>query len=336
MTRAPDDPTPETGPSTGPEIYPATDPTADPSADPTADPATDLAADPSADLATLEEDEAALAPLVDAYAQALELEKSGEIDAAVAAWGVVLALDPSDRGGAAVRIASLGRGASPDKAPDAYVTLLFDQHAEEFDDILVGKLGYRAPDLLRARVDAVAPGHRVRMLDLGCGTGLAGIAFADMTDRITGVDLSEKMLERTDARELYDALYHGEAVAFLAADATLDEDDGDDEFDSPWDLIVATDVLPYLGDPGPLLAGCARHAAPGALLAFTTETMADEDFGGAGWIVGKHQRFAHRGAAVAQALEVAGFEPLSADPFTVRTNEGRPEPGALILARKRA
>jgi predicted TPR repeat methyltransferase len=281
-----------------------------------------------------EGDDDAPAPLADAYTRALGLEKAGDIDAAVAAWAEVLALDPADRAGAGVRLAALGRGEAPSKAPDAYVALLFDQHADAFDDILVGKLGYRAPDLARARVDQVAPGHRPRMLDLGCGTGLAGIAFADMTDRITGVDLSERMLEQTDARELYNALYLGEAVAFLTAEATEGEEDEDTDFDSPWDLIVATDVLPYLGDPGPLFAGCARHSAPGALLAFTTETLSDEAFATADWVVGPHQRYAHRGAAVIRALESAGYEPLSTELITVRTNEGRPEPGALIVARK--
>lgn len=288
------------------------------------------------DDAPIGEDDAP-APLAEAYSRALALEKAGETDAAVAAWRDVLALDPEDRGGASVRLAALGRGAAPGKAPDAYVALLFDQHADAFDDILVDQLGYAAPDLARERVEEVAPGHRAKMLDLGCGTGLAGLAFADMTDRITGLDLSERMLERTDARELYEALYLGEAVAFLTADATEGEEDDDPEFDSPWDLIVATDVLPYLGDPGPLLAGCARHMPPGGILVFTTETMSEDAFAKAAagdWIVGANQRFAHRGAAVVRALEDAGFEPLSMELFTVRTNEGRPEPGHMIVARR--
>lgn len=287
------------------------------------------------DDATFDDD--APAPLAEAYARALALEKAGDADAAVAAWHEVLALDPADRGGAAVRLAALGRGEAPGKAPDAYVALLFDQHADAFDDILVDQLGYAAPDLARERVEEIAPGRREKMLDLGCGTGLAGLAFADMTDRITGVDLSERMLEQTDARELYEALYLGEAVAFLTADATEGEEDDDPEFDSPWDLIVATDVLPYLGDPAPLLAGCARHMPPGGLLVFTTETLAEEAFAAAGnrdWIVGANQRFAHRGAAMVRALEDAGFAPLSMELFTVRTNEGRPEPGHMIVARR--
>ncbi|MFT4793678.1 MAG: putative TPR repeat methyltransferase [Paracoccaceae bacterium] len=281
-------------------------------------------------------DDDAPGPLAEAYSRALALEKAGQTDAAVLAWQEVLALDPADRGGAAVRLAAMGRAEAPGKAPDAYVALLFNQHADAFDDILVDQLGYAAPDLARERVEEVAPGRREKMLDLGCGTGLAGLAFADMTDRITGVDLSERMLERTDARELYEALYLGEAVDFLTAEMTEGEEDDDPEFDSPWDLIVATDVLPYLGDPAALLAGCARHMPPGGLLVFTTETLSEEVFvtTGRDWMVGADQRFAHRGAAVVRALEDAGFAPLSMELFTVRTNQGRPEPGHMIIARR--
>ncbi|MGO8617686.1 S-adenosylmethionine-dependent methyltransferase, partial [Rhizobium ruizarguesonis] len=76
------------------------------------------------------------------YNRALALEKAGDIDAAVAAYHEVLALDPASHGGAAVRIAAMGRGDTPVKAPDAYVETLFDQHAEVFEAVLVEQLGY--------------------------------------------------------------------------------------------------------------------------------------------------------------------------------------------------
>lgn len=270
------------------------------------------------------------------YDRARALEAEGETEAAIAAWREVLAADAEDPTGAAVRLAALGAAEAPEAASPAYVALLFDQHAEAFDAILAGSLGYRAPDLARAAVERAAPGRRARMLDLGCGTGLAAIAFADMAERITGVDLSEGMLEQADERELYDALYLGEVVSFLSAEATEGEEDGDEDFDSPWDLIVATDVLPYLGDPAPLLAACARHATGDALLVLTTETMSEEAFAGAPWKVGPHRRFHHRGADLHAAMEAAGWAPLSMELFTVRTNEGQPEPGHLIVARRAA
>ena len=49
--------------------------------------------------------------LADAYNRALALEKSGDFDLAATAYAEVLALDPDDHGGAAVRLASMKRGA---------------------------------------------------------------------------------------------------------------------------------------------------------------------------------------------------------------------------------
>lgn len=266
-------------------------------------------------------------PLAEAYATALRLEKSGDAEAAAAAWREVLRLDPADRGGAAVRLAALGRGEAPPRAPEAYVATLFDQHAEMFEEILVGRLSYEAPALLRARIDALAPGPYRRMLDLGCGTGLAGRAFSDICARMEGVDLSEGMLEIAEAGGIYDELYLGEAAAFLHAPAEEDEDD------APWDLVVAADVLPYLGDLAPLLTGAAKTMAPGGVLALTAESLPADD--PRPWAVGPSQRYLHAPAHLASALDAAGFDLFHAEDFTVRTNEGRPEPGRIVLARRR-
>lgn len=55
--------------------------------------------------------------LAEAYNRALALEKAGDVDAAVKAYEEVLAIDPDDHGGAAVRIAAMGRGEPPSKRP---------------------------------------------------------------------------------------------------------------------------------------------------------------------------------------------------------------------------
>jgi len=106
--------------------------------------------------------------LAEAYNRALALEKAGDVDAAVKAYEEVLAIDPEDHGGAAVRIASMGRGETPSKAPDAYVETLFDQHAEVFEDVLVEQLGYHVPMMVRQRLQELNLGPFKRMLDLGC------------------------------------------------------------------------------------------------------------------------------------------------------------------------
>ncbi|OLP61442.1 S-adenosylmethionine-dependent methyltransferase [Xaviernesmea oryzae] len=260
--------------------------------------------------------------LAEAYNRALALEKAGEVDAAVKAYEEVLALDPEDHGGAAVRIAAMGRGETPDKAPDAYVETLFDQHAEVFEDVLVEQLGYSVPMMVRQRLQALGVGPFQKMLDLGCGTGLTGGALRDMAADITGVDLSENMVEIAHEKELYETLYVAEAVDYLE-----DNDDG------PFDLITATDVLPYLGGLEALFFAAAEAMAPGGIFVFSSETLPEAILAGRRFMVGPHQRFAHAENYVRERLEATGFEVLEVSEITVRMEQGQPTPGHLVVAR---
>ncbi len=270
-------------------------------------------------------------PLAAAYARALSLEKAGEAEAAASAWREVLALDPEDHGGALVRLAALGAEPSPDRASPAYVATLFDQHAAEFEDILVGRLDYRAPERLAQMLRALSPSlSGLSLLDLGCGTGLMSAALGDAVAHATGVDLSEEMLAEADSRGLYDELYVGDAVAFLHAPA--EDEDGD--VAGPWDLICAADVLPYLGALEDLIAGAFAQLRPGGRFLASTETLPDEAFAGAPWKVGPHQRFHHAQGYLRTTLAATGFVIEALEPWTIRTNDGRPEPGHLVIARR--
>ncbi|UHS56707.1 class I SAM-dependent DNA methyltransferase [Agrobacterium vaccinii] len=260
--------------------------------------------------------------LAEAYNRALALEKAGDIDAAVKAYEDVLAIDPEDHGGAAVRIASMGRGETPPKAPDAYVETLFDQQAEAFEDILVEQLGYAVPMIVRQRLQALDLGPFKRMLDLGCGTGLTGEALRDMVDDITGMDLSENMVEIAHEKDIYETLYVAEVEDFL-------EDNDDDAFD----LITATDVLPYLGALEPIFFGAAENMVEGGLLIFSSETLADDVLAGRPFMVGPHQRFAHSETYVRERLAATGFEVIEVTDINVRMQDGHPTPGHLVIAK---
>lgn len=261
--------------------------------------------------------------LAEAYNRALALEKAGDIDAAVKAYEEVLAIDPDDHGGATVRIAALGRGEAPPKAPDAYVETLFDQHAEAFEDILVEQLGYSVPMMVRQRLQALGLGPFKRLLDLGCGTGLTGGALRDVVDDMTGIDISEKMVEIAHEKDLYETLYVAELEDFL--------EDNDDE---PFDLVTATDVLPYLGALEPLFFGAAENMTDGGIFIFSSETMAEEVMNGRPFIVGPHQRFVHSEAYVRERLTATGFELVEITDINVRMQDGNPSPGHLVVAKK--
>ncbi|WP_421850841.1 class I SAM-dependent DNA methyltransferase [Oricola sp.] len=269
--------------------------------------------------------------LAAAYEDALALEKSGRADEAAERYRFCLALDPDDRCGASVRLASMGMGDDPQKAPDPYVAMLFDQHADRFDDILTGQLGYAVPMQLADILDSDPVPRFARMLDLGCGTGLSGMTLGHLCDHATGVDLSEKMVDMADERACYDALYVNEAVHFLE-----EWRDAEGPEFAPFDLIVATDVLPYVGALEPLFAGVAANTIPGACFAFSSETLADEKFNSKPWRVTPNQRFAHHRDYLNRLLQDNDFKDISSfEDIIVRHEQGAPIPGWLVVAWKR-
>lgn len=261
--------------------------------------------------------------LEEAYDRALAHEKAGRLDEAATAWREVIAIDPDDCGGAAVRLAALGRGETPAKAPDAYVATLFDQHADAFESILVDQLGYRVPEMLRDAVDALEAGPFGRMLDLGCGSGLTGEAFADLAGHISGLDLSQNMVEIAGESGTYAELYVGEAVRFLR------EWDG-----ARWDIVTATDVLPYMGALEAFLALAASRLNGGGLFGFSSETLPAAVMAGRDYAVGPGHRFAHAQDYVTGLLAANGLAVVHLTPITVRHEEGAPVPGHLVIARK--
>ena len=55
-----------------------------------------------------------------------------------------------------------------------------------------------------------------RAADLGCGTGLSGLAFIDIVEELVGVDLSPEMIEKAKQRRIYHELHVGEMTAIFS------------------------------------------------------------------------------------------------------------------------
>jgi len=102
-------------------------------------------------------------------------------------------------------------------APSQYVKNVFNRLSNNFEEHLVKNLGYAVPKLFRKSLEELFPGKLYfrNVLDLGCGTGLSGMEFRDISDRMTGVDLSSEMMEKANEKNIYDDLSVGEMIEFL-------------------------------------------------------------------------------------------------------------------------
>lgn len=209
-------------------------------------------------------------------------------------------------------------GPPPERMADAHVAALFDVYAPSFDDSLRGFLAYRAPECLIDAVRSVLGARReLDVLDLGCGTGLAGPLLRPFARRLEGIDLSTGMLDKARERGVYDALRAGEITAELAAST------------ASHDLIVAVDVLVYFGALEPLFQNVARRLAPGGLFAFTAEKGTEP-----GYRLQPTARYVHHLDYLRGCARAAGLKPVLEREDTLRKQAGQPVTGhVLVLSR---
>jgi predicted TPR repeat methyltransferase len=249
-------------------------------------------------------------------------EKLGDTDGAAMAYRKARDADPEDRHGALVNLMRIG-AAAPAEMPPVYVRTLFDHYAPDFDRSLLEGLNYSAPALLLAAAEAAARDwgrapHFTSMLDLGCGTGLAGAAFREKVGTLVGVDLSPRMIEQARQKGIYDRLEVGDLLEFLAAERHAAR---------TYDLIIAADVFAYLTDLAPVAQAASAVLARDGLFAFSVETHDGE-----GVVLGDALRFSHSAAHVRTAIERAGLKLLALRSASTRTEKGSPVPGLIAAA----
>ena len=244
-------------------------------------------------------------------------DEAGETKLAIQAYQRALELDPAlDE--ARFDIAALGGTSPPPVMPQSYLIRLFDSYAAHFEQNLVRDLDYRVPENLCELVQKCLPvpsEQHLRIVDLGCGTGLLGKQFKQMAENLVGVDLSEGMLKRAAATGRYDHLSCGDVVDFLTAT------------NLSFDLILAADLLIYIGDLQNLIAACAKRMNPRGLLACSIETVPSPET----YVLRSTRRYAHSLRYMQDLAARNGFKVLEAQPTTIRRSTDGFVEGHLIV-----
>jgi predicted TPR repeat methyltransferase len=206
---------------------------------------------------------------------------------------------------------------SASRSDAGYVRHLFDQFSADYDARMIGQLGYAAPQILLDLAAMVMPGREdLSVLDLGCGTGLAGLAFRPLAARLDGIDLSPAMIDKARARGIYDHLQVADLESALAGAGP------------GYDLILAADTLVYLGDLTAVFKAAHARLAPDGFFLFTVEQGAEA------FELGPKRRWRHSETYLRRLAEQAGFTVAGLVAATPRHEAGQPVPGfAVALTR---
>ncbi|QUJ77588.1 methyltransferase domain-containing protein [Sulfitobacter albidus] len=146
---------------------------------------------------------------------------------------------------------------SSDETRDVYDTWAATYEAE------VGAQGYATPGRCAEALAHFAPDPAEPLLDFGCGTGLAGLAFKLAGFRtIDGMDLSAQMIARAREKDVY---------------RTLTQVEAEDPVPTVYSLIAAVGVIGAGAAPISTL-DTLMHALPRAgllVMSFNDHTLAD-------------------------------------------------------------
>jgi len=260
------------------------------------------------------------------------------------AFALAVEYDP-DHESAKHMLATLTADATMKRASNTYVQSLFDDYAANFEHSLVEELGYTGYERLRRGFDRamVVANDRQKspppppvmfdlVIDAGCGTGLVGMQFRNVSHTLIGVDLSAAIIEQALQKRPH--LYNDTRVGDIT--------DVFREFAGRISLIIAGDSYIYFGDLVPLFEAMWTGLQEQGYVAFTLENVSEEnelalteskpDWR---WQLTASGRFAHRreyveAVALEHSFQVVHYEPM--DGF--RYERGVAVRGHLFIVQK--
>jgi predicted TPR repeat methyltransferase len=242
------------------------------------------------------------------------LDQAGRVEEAKHAYHSALTMNPTLEE-ARYNLAALGEMPPPPSTPYPYLLRLFDSYAPSFDQHLVEALDYGVPEKLYEAVLAATPGAtELDVIDLGCGTGLVGQHFRGVAGRLTGIDISPRMMQQAERRHIYDQLILGDYTHYLSARQ------------DPCDLVLAADVFIYAGDLRAVFEAVARLLRPGGLFAFSLEAAPGGDY-----VLQRNRRYAHSLGYIDRLARQNRFDNVSVQSVKLRRHGEEHASGLIIV-----
>ena len=240
------------------------------------------------------------------------------LDLAEASFNHVININP-DNQTAKYYLAIMKGDNSISRSPDNYVQELFDGYAETFDDQLIEKLQYKTPlligDMLKKHIDT---SRKYQILDLGCGTGLAGIQLSDLSSHMVGVDLSEKMLKKAEARNIYNELIASGIEQYF------------ETHNFQPDIVVSADVFVYIGDISSIFNSVSKSIQDNGIFVFSTEDTKDTEQ----FLLKDSGRFAHNENYIRSLADSNNLKLIDQQKTIIRYDADIPIHGQVYLLKK--
>ncbi len=251
---------------------------------------------------------------------------AGQTAQAISSYQRAIALDPQQ--GNALHFIHVLTGQASSQAPVSYVSKVFDDYAERFDQHLQEVLEYHIPAVIgkELRLLKVADKSAWRILDLGCGTGLVAKELAPMAASLVGVDLSEKMLLKAQARQIYHRLIKADLLSMTQQEAA-----------ASYEVVTAADVFVYLGQLDKIISEVSRLLIADGLFTFSVESAdegAIQEPRSIGYTLRSSGRYAHQLSYLDKLASEHGFASLQCLPQTIRMENLQAIPGHLLIWRK--
>lgn len=195
---------------------------------------------------------------------------SGQLDAALVSVEALLALNPNHLKAQYMQAALTEKTTA--KPPEGFVAQIFDEHADVFENHM--KQGNSTiPEIVRGAAERHLETLGVnserafaKVLDLGCGTGRAGVVFHDLVTVLHGIDLSTKMMAQAKDKNVYDSLVLDDFVHFMA------------NTDETYDLVLSVDAFLYMGPLDDVFKNVAHILKPQGSFGFTVEALDEGDY----------------------------------------------------------
>ena len=247
------------------------------------------------------------------YKLGLTFKKLGRLQKAIVCLNKAIELNPDF--GEAKHILAAFNGKTTPTAPRDYVEGLFDNYANKFETSLVKDLEYKTP---KAIAEMTIRDNKFEALgsiiDLGCGTGLLGLEIREFCNLLEGIDISGKMLERAEEKNIYNKLIKQDIIDYLSNE------------NLNFDYFIATDVFVYIGDLFQVFRLIKFRNKTCGKLVFSTE-----HYDGNGFSLEQSGRYSHSKKYIIGLCEKFGYKLRHFETQTLRKERDDNIIGGLYL-----